>query len=53
MLRVFNMGIGMMIVVPEKESEEVMERLEILGERSYAIGFIENRDKDQPAVSFV
>ena len=53
MLRVFNMGIGMMIVVPEKDATDVMERLEILGERSYAIGFIEKKDMDQPAVSFV
>ena len=53
MLRVFNMGIGMVIVVPEKESAEIIERLEKLGERSYPIGFIEKRDKDQPAVTFV
>jgi phosphoribosylformylglycinamidine cyclo-ligase len=53
MLRVFNMGIGMMIVVPEKETAEIRERLEKLGERSYTIGYIEKRDKDQPAVTFV
>jgi len=52
MLRVFNMGIGMMIVVPEKEADEIRERLEKLGERSYNIGFIDKRDKDQPAVAF-
>jgi phosphoribosylformylglycinamidine cyclo-ligase len=53
MLRVFNMGIGMIIVVPVKEAVEIIERLEILGERSYMIGNIEKRDKNQPAVSFV
>lgn len=53
MLRVFNMGIGMMIVVPEKEAAEIIERLEILGERSYIIGYIEKRDKDQQTVLFV
>jgi phosphoribosylformylglycinamidine cyclo-ligase len=53
MLRVFNMGIGMMIVVPEREAAEIMERLEFLGERPYPIGFIEKRDIDQPAVLFV
>ncbi|MEI8174250.1 MAG: phosphoribosylformylglycinamidine cyclo-ligase [Deltaproteobacteria bacterium] len=53
MLRIFNMGIGMMIVVPEKEAGEIMECLEKLGERSYPMGFIEKRDKDQPTVSFV
>jgi phosphoribosylformylglycinamidine cyclo-ligase len=53
MLRVFNMGIGMMIIVPEKEAADIIERLEVLGERSYPIGFIEKRDKDQPTVLFV
>lgn len=53
MLRIFNMGIGMMIIVPEKEAGEIMECLEKLGERSYPIGFIEKRDNDQPTVSFV
>ena len=53
MYRVFNMGIGMMIVVPEKETSEVIERLEILGDRAYAIGFIEKREKDQPSISFI
>jgi phosphoribosylformylglycinamidine cyclo-ligase len=53
MLRTFNMGIGMMIIVPEKEAKEIMECLEKLGERSYPIGFIEKRDNDQPTVLFV
>jgi phosphoribosylformylglycinamidine cyclo-ligase len=53
MFRVFNMGIGMMLVVPEKEATDIVEHLKILGERSYDTGFIEKRDKDQPAVSFV
>ena len=53
MLRVFNMGIGMMIVVPEKKAVEMVERLVILGERACTIGYIEKRDKNQPAVSFV
>jgi phosphoribosylformylglycinamidine cyclo-ligase len=53
MLRVFNMGIGMMIVVPEREAAEIMERLERLGERPYPIGFIDKRDRDQPTVLFV
>ncbi|MCX5853706.1 MAG: phosphoribosylformylglycinamidine cyclo-ligase [Deltaproteobacteria bacterium] len=53
MLRIFNMGIGMMIIVPGKEAGEIMECLEKLGERSYPMGFIEKRDKDQPTVSFV
>ena len=53
MFRVFNMGIGMMVIVPEKSAGDVLERLEKLGERAYAIGVIEKRDSDQAMVSFV
>lgn len=53
MLKVFNMGIGMMIVVSEKDVEEVLERLEALGEKAYAIGVIDKRSKKQKPVSFV
>jgi phosphoribosylformylglycinamidine cyclo-ligase len=53
MYRVFNMGIGMMIVVPEKEASEVIERLGILGEKAYTIGFIEKRETDQPSMLFI
>ncbi|MEN6376024.1 MAG: phosphoribosylformylglycinamidine cyclo-ligase [Smithella sp.] len=52
MFRVFNMGIGMMIVVPEKESEEVAHRLEVLGEKAYIIGAVEKREKEQELVCF-
>lgn len=53
MLKVFNMGIGMMIVVSEKELPEIIERLNILGERAYSIAVIEKRSKGQPQVSFI
>jgi phosphoribosylformylglycinamidine cyclo-ligase len=52
MYRVFNMGIGMMIVVPEKEVTDVLERLENLGERAYLIGTIEKRSEGHPKVVF-
>ncbi len=50
MYRVFNMGIGMMLVVPEKESGEILERLEQMGEKAYLIGQIDKRDPEQPSV---
>jgi phosphoribosylformylglycinamidine cyclo-ligase len=53
MLRVFNMGIGMIIIVAEKDQNEIMERLEKLGEKCYLLGTIEKRENDQPNVSFV
>jgi phosphoribosylformylglycinamidine cyclo-ligase len=52
MFRVFNMGIGMMIVVPEKESKEIIERLKVLGEKAYLIGTVEKREKKQSLVCF-
>jgi phosphoribosylformylglycinamidine cyclo-ligase len=51
MFRIFNMGIGMMVVVSEKESEEVVHRLEVLGEKAFIIGSVEKREKDQSLVS--
>ncbi|ESP62670.1 Phosphoribosylformylglycinamidine cyclo-ligase [Smithella sp. ME-1] len=50
MFRVFNMGIGMMIIVSEKECEEVLNRLEVLGEKAYQIGFIEKKEDKQEQV---
>jgi phosphoribosylformylglycinamidine cyclo-ligase len=50
MFRVFNMGIGMMIIVAEKECKAVLEHLEILGEKAYQIGFIEKKDDKQEQV---
>ncbi|MBN1473409.1 MAG: phosphoribosylformylglycinamidine cyclo-ligase [Syntrophaceae bacterium] len=48
MFRVFNMGIGMMIIVSEKDCPDIMEQLkmEVLGEKAYLIGVIEKRDDD-------
>ncbi|HPC74430.1 MAG TPA: AIR synthase-related protein [Syntrophales bacterium] len=51
MFRVFNMGIGLMIIVTEKECREIMERLSALGEEAYLIGTIEKREPPRPAVS--
>ncbi len=53
MLRVFNMGIGMIIVVSEKEAADVMERLEVLGEKSYSLGTIEKRSAEQAQIIFI
>ena len=50
MFRVFNMGIGMMIIVSEKESQDVIDHLKMLGEKVYMIGVIEKRDDKQKQV---
>jgi phosphoribosylformylglycinamidine cyclo-ligase len=50
MFRVFNMGIGMMIIVAEKECQDVLDRLQMLGEKAYLIGVIEKREEKQDQV---
>ncbi|OPY82424.1 MAG: Phosphoribosylformylglycinamidine cyclo-ligase [Smithella sp. PtaU1.Bin162] len=52
MFRVFNMGIGMMIVAAGKEYKEVIHRLEVLGEKAYMIGSVEKKEKKQSLVCF-
>jgi len=53
MLKVFNMGIGMIVIVAESDLTEILERLEKLGEKAYHLGTIEKRENDQPTVSFI
>ncbi len=52
MFRVFNMGIGMMIIVSEKDCPDIMEQLkmEALGEKAYLIGVIEKREDNEQQV---
>ena len=44
MARVFNLGIGMVVVVPEPDAGQAMERLEAHGHRARAIGEIRGGD---------
>jgi phosphoribosylformylglycinamidine cyclo-ligase len=48
MLRVFNCGIGMLLIVPREEANEVIERLQAFGERAYRIGEIEAKAPEDP-----
>lgn len=41
MLRVFNCGIGLVLVLHRKQADEVRQRLAALGERAYLIGSVE------------
>jgi len=45
MLRTFNNGIGMVLVVPEDDAEEIMLRLNGLNEKAFLIGEIESKGR--------
>jgi len=49
------MGIGMMIIVPEKECQDVLEQLktQALGEKAFMIGVIGKREDDQQQVVLI
>jgi phosphoribosylformylglycinamidine cyclo-ligase len=52
MLRVFNMGIGMIVIVPKKNATEIVDHLQRLGEGASIIGHIKSREKKGPAITF-
>jgi len=52
LLRVFNCGIGMVVVAPQEQAEEIIQRLQGLGERAYRIGLIERKEEDDPPLLF-
>ena len=53
MFRVFNMGIGMIIIVAKKDEVEIVDRLKKLGENAYLLGSIEKREDNEPAISYL
>jgi phosphoribosylformylglycinamidine cyclo-ligase len=50
LLRVFNCGIGMIVVVPVDQAEDIVQRLEGNGERAYVIGAVERKAEGEPAL---
>jgi phosphoribosylformylglycinamidine cyclo-ligase len=52
MLRTFNNGIGLMVVVSEEEAGEVLLRLKAMGQTAYHIGVVESRKEDEESVQF-
>ena len=53
MYKTFNNGIGMILVIPSKDSQNVMARLQALGEKGFIIGEIVKADKPEEAIAFV
>jgi len=52
LLRVFNCGVGMIVVAPEEQAEDIVHRLGGLGERAYPIGVIERKPPGEEPVVF-
>jgi phosphoribosylformylglycinamidine cyclo-ligase len=53
MLRTFNNGIGLALVVDEGVVDDVLLRLQALGEHAFVIGEIVARKNDEPALVYV
>jgi phosphoribosylformylglycinamidine cyclo-ligase len=53
MRRTFNNGIGLVMVVPEKATEDVLGRLRALDEKAFLIGEVDMRDPDGPRIEWV
>jgi phosphoribosylaminoimidazole (AIR) synthetase len=53
MLRIFNNGLGLVIVVSEEEASEVTLRLKAMGESPFRIGSVEARDDEEEAIEVV
>lgn len=49
----FNCGIGMILIVPEKSVQDVMDRLAVMNEQAYLIGEIANRDNNEARVHWI
>jgi phosphoribosylformylglycinamidine cyclo-ligase len=52
MMRTFNNGIGLILVVAEKDLQDVVQQIGAMGEKGYPIGWIEERGKSS-AVKFI
>jgi phosphoribosylformylglycinamidine cyclo-ligase len=53
MFKTFNNGIGMILIVKNKEAEEILGRLRSMGEKAYSIGEIGKAEKEQNPIEFV
>ncbi len=53
MLRTFNNGIGMILVVRPKEVEDILSRLNTMGEKASIIGEIGKTEKEGEAIEYI
>ena len=53
MMRTFNNGIGMIIIVAEQDVQDLMNQIMATGEKAFQIGWIEERDPGGSALKFI
>jgi phosphoribosylformylglycinamidine cyclo-ligase len=53
MLRTFNNGIGMILIVKHKEAEEILSRLHSMGEKAFLIGEIAKAEVDGLSIEYL
>jgi len=52
-MRTFNNGLGLVMVVNEADTSEVLLRLKAMGETAYHIGTVESREDLEEPIQFV
>ena len=53
MFRVFNMGIGLVLIVPSKEADQALSLVKSFGDQGYVIGEIQKRPDGDPPLCYV
>lgn len=53
MLRVFNCGIGLVMVVEASQADEILSRLNTMGEKAFILGEILERSPGEEAIEFI
>jgi phosphoribosylformylglycinamidine cyclo-ligase len=53
MRRTFNNGIGLILVVPEESSQEVLDRMSAMDEKAYFIGEITSRNVNENQIEWI
>lgn len=53
MMRTFNNGIGLVVVVMERELDDILLRLKAMGETAFHVGGVVERSEDEEAIEFI